>query len=110
MTLYDPFFWPDSTVFEGKFDFITASEVMEHLYSPKMELQRLFAMLRPGGWLGVMTLFYDARIDFAGWHYRRDPTHVAFYSHRTLVWLALQLGFEKPIFSGERIALLRRPA
>src|SRR3546814_13943890 len=40
---------------------------------------RLGRLLRPGGWLAVMTRFQSDDVPFAGWHYRRDPTHVTFY-------------------------------
>ena len=36
-------------------------------------------LVRPGGWLAVMTCFQTDDARFAGWHYRKDPTHVVFY-------------------------------
>ena len=55
VALYDPFYAPDESVWSRAYDFITATEVLEHLHEPARELDRLFAALRPGGWLGVMT-------------------------------------------------------
>ena len=46
MSLYDPFFFPDRTRLSRRYDFITATEVVEHLHRPGEELERLWAMLR----------------------------------------------------------------
>src|SRR6185437_7360396 len=63
MTLFDPFFFPE--IPKGEFDFIAASEVLEHLYHPAEELNQLFSWLNPGGWLGIMTLLLSDEVDFA---------------------------------------------
>jgi 2-polyprenyl-3-methyl-5-hydroxy-6-metoxy-1,4-benzoquinol methylase len=55
MSLYDPQFAPDRSVLTREGDFITATEVLEHLHRPAAELERLWSLLRPGGWLAVMT-------------------------------------------------------
>jgi SAM-dependent methyltransferase len=88
MQLFDPFYAPDTTVFDRQFDFITASEVVEHLHHPRRELDRLWTCLKPGGHLGLMTKLVIDRQAFAGWHYKDDPTHVCFYSQQTCEWLA----------------------
>ena len=55
MEIYDPFYEPEFT-FSGKsYDFITMTEVIEHLHQPFVELQRLWRLLRPGGILAIMT-------------------------------------------------------
>ena len=59
--------------------------------------KRLEQMVRPGGWIGVMTCFQTADARFARWHYRRDPTHVVFYRERTMAWLAQNLGLNLEI-------------
>ena len=90
--IYDYYFTKDLSVFEKQYDFITATEVVEHLRDPKMELDRLWACLKTGGTLGLMTkllLNYDA---FTRWHYKTDPTHICFYSRETFEWLAAQWG------------------
>jgi hypothetical protein len=109
MAAYDPFFWPDPASLTTTYDFIVASEVAEHLYSPHNELERLFNLLKPGGWLGIMTLLVEPQTDFANWYYRRDPTHVVFYSRQTFIWIAQRFGFQDLTHEGGRIVLLRRP-
>lgn len=88
MFIYDPFYAPDTSVFERRYDFITATEVVEHLQRPQEELDRLWACLKPGGLLGVMTKRVFDRERFARWHYKEDRTHVAFFSLSTFAWLA----------------------
>ena len=93
MALYDPFFEADRAVLGRDYDVITMSEVAEHLFDPAAEFQRLDRLLKPGGWLGVMTCFQTDDERFANWHYRRDPTHVVFYRPLTLQVIAEQRGW-----------------
>ncbi|QLG89983.1 class I SAM-dependent methyltransferase [Chitinibacter bivalviorum] len=94
MAVYDPFFSPDTSVLHTQYDFITCTEVAEHFHRPADEFRRLDAMLKPGGWLAIMTCFQTDDARFANWHYRRDPTHVVFYRAATLQYLAKQYGWE----------------
>ena len=55
LTLYDSFFHPDARALERDYDFICATEVVEHLRDPRKEFSDLFGMLKSGGWLGIMT-------------------------------------------------------
>ena len=70
------------------YDFITTTEVVEHLHYPRRELDRLWDILKPGGSLGVMTKLVRDRAAFATWHYISEPTHVCFFSRSTFQWLA----------------------
>lgn len=88
VTLYDPFYFPDPAALEGRYDFITATEVVEHLHRPGAELRRLWRLLRPGGTLGIMTRLVRDREAFSTWHYKNDPTHVCFFSRDTWHWWA----------------------
>ena len=36
----------------------------------------------------MMTNFYDESIPFKDWYYRKDPTHVVFYSLETVSTIA----------------------
>ena len=78
MTLYDPFFHDRAEALARSYDFITCTEVAEHFHDPAGEFDRLDAMLRPGGWLALMTCFQTDDERFADWHYRKDPTQVVF--------------------------------
>lgn len=88
MIVYDPFYAPDESVWTRTYDFITATEVMEHLYRPAEELGRLFRVLRPGGWLGIMTKLLPDHASFLNWSYAQDSTHVCFFSPATCEYIA----------------------
>ena len=88
VAIYDPFYAPDQAVLDARYDFITASEVVEHLRRPGPDLDRLYRLLTPGGLLGIMTKRVIDRERFARWHYIRDPTHICFFSRSTFTWLA----------------------
>lgn len=88
MALYDPFFHPQPDALKQQYDFITCTEVLEHLYQPAAVLRQLDGLLKPGGLLAVMTCFQTDDTRFASWHYRRDPTHVVFYKEETLAAIA----------------------
>ena len=92
MSVYDLYYAPDDNVLGKEYDFITATEVIEHLASPADELQRLWALLKPGGWLGLMTKLVIDREAFQHWHYKNDLTHISFFSRYTFQWLGKQWG------------------
>ncbi len=92
--MYDPYFCPNPSVLEKYYDFIVSCEVIEHFYSPHVEFTKLKKLLKNGGVLGVMTSIYSEEIDFENWYYRRDPSHVVFYSKKTLQWIAKSFGFQ----------------
>ncbi|MGI9449225.1 MAG: class I SAM-dependent methyltransferase [Geminicoccaceae bacterium] len=108
MALYDPFFFPDDSALETTYDVITCTEVVEHFHRPFDEFSRLDRLLRPGGWLGIMTCFQTDDQRFATWHYRRDPTHVVFYRETTLRHIAAQRGWTCTI-PGKDVALMQKP-
>jgi len=90
VALFDPFYAPEKHTLHRQYDFITASEVVEHLQAPATEFALLWSILKPGGWLGIMTKLALNRAAFSRWHYKSDPTHICFYSTKTMDWLARQ--------------------
>jgi SAM-dependent methyltransferase len=90
MNIYDYFYANDASVFNRQYDFITATEVVEHLHHVKEEMERLWNCLKPGGYLGIMTGRYDDIDDFDRWHYKLDPTHICFFSAESFQWLCAQ--------------------
>lgn len=106
MALYDPFFAPDTAPLSRTYDFVTCTETAEHFFDPATEFDRLGALLKPGGWLAVMTCFQTEDAKFANWQYRQDPTHVVFYREATLRHIASMRGWhcEIPV---KDVALMR---
>jgi SAM-dependent methyltransferase len=98
VAIYDPFFAADKTVLDEVYDFVTCTEVAEHFHDPAREFRLFDRLLRPGGWLGLMTCFQTDDEKFSRWHYRLDPTHVVFYRRETLAFVAKRMGwaFECP--------------
>ena len=106
---YDPFFAPDTSLLERRYDFITCTETVEHFFDPAAEFARLDSMLRPGGWLGVMTTMRDDARSFTHWWYVRDRTHVCFYRPRTMEWIARRFDWSLEL-PDTNVALFRKPA
>ena len=88
VTIYDYFYARDYSVFQKEYDFITATEVLEHLHHPQEELDRLWTCLKQGGKFGIMTKLVLNKEAFSSWHYKNDLTHVCFFSKSTFRWLA----------------------
>ncbi|MCA9045390.1 MAG: class I SAM-dependent methyltransferase [Planctomycetaceae bacterium] len=107
MQVFDPFYAPNHSVFLQQYNFITATEVFEHLRRPRYELERLWRCLRPGGILGLMTKRVLDRDVFATWHYNQDPTHICFASLQTFEWLA-ELWNADLIVPSDDVALLQK--
>lgn len=107
MSLYDSFYLPDKGTLQDEYDFICATEVVEHLHQPGAELARLWTLLRPGGWLGIMTKLVRNRAAFASWHYKNDPTHVCFFSGDTWRWWAGQQGAQLSLIGADVILLAK---
>lgn len=110
VTVYDVFYAPDAAALQREYDFISATEVVEHLHRPGEVLQQLWTLLRPAGVLGVMTKLVLNRAAFANWHYRNDPTHVCFFSRRTWQWWAQQHGAELDLLGADVILLSKSRA
>ena len=88
MALYDIYYADHPLVLQAQYDFITSTEVVEHLSNPNQELGKLWAMIRPGGYLGLMTKLVIDKPSFMGWHYKNDLTHISFFSVATFNYLA----------------------
>ncbi len=108
IALYDLYYAPDISVFERQWDFITSSEVVEHLAHPDAELQRLWQCLKPGGWLGIMTKRVTDLAAFTRWHYKNDPTHISFFSQQSFDWLAERWHARLEVV-GDDVVLLQKP-
>lgn len=106
ITLYDPFFYPDTSYISHQYDFIMCCEVMEHFFAPKAEFKKLKQLLKPDGKLYCKTKMItdDFSVEkFKKWHYKNDPTHVFFYSPKTLCVIQELFGFSSLTFDEKLI-------
>jgi len=83
--LYDDLRLPNVV---DKYDIIVACEVIEHLRDISCELRLMVSLLRPGGAIILRTRLYDGAPDFQNWWYAQDPTHINFFSGKTMEKLA----------------------
>lgn len=110
MSVYDLYYAPDKKQLARQYDFVTCSEVVEHFGEPSASWPELVGLVKSGGWLGVMTWLFtrDSAEDFKRWSYKGDPTHVSFYTPKTMQWLAEYLGLSLDIVS-DRVVLFKKP-
>jgi hypothetical protein len=90
---YDPFFFPTRTLPKNHYDFLLCCEAAEHFFHPGREFRRMHQLLKPGGIIGIKSQLAVGREDFALWSYRRDPTHVVFYSEESVRWIGARFGW-----------------
>jgi len=109
MALYDPFYAADESVLEFAYNFVTATEVVEHLRHPRQSLNQMWRCVKPGGYLGLMTKLVIDQKAFATWHYKNDDTHICFYSRKTFGWLAREWE-TVPEFVGSDVTIFRKGA
>jgi hypothetical protein len=103
---YDPYFFP--ALPEYQFDFIFATEVVEHFYNPRRELQLLSGYLKQGGILTIMTEPWVSVEGFSDWHYAKDITHVCFYHAKTIEYISNLYGFEILNKDTPRVTVFRK--
>ena len=107
VALHDIYYHPAPELLDRMWDFITATEVVEHLAQPLRELDRLWDCLQPGGWLAIMTKRVRDQHAFRTWHYKNDLTHISFFSEQSFEWLAKRWSAELAIVSAD-VVLLRK--
>ena len=105
--LYDKFYAKNNYVFEKQYDFITASEVVEHLRQPMVELNRLISLLKSNGVFAIMTQILTPQVDFSQWYYKNDPSHIGFFSEKALKYLAKKWKVELNLIS-ERVVIFKK--
>ncbi|MCE0493564.1 class I SAM-dependent methyltransferase [Vibrio salinus] len=108
MSLYDIYYFPDTAPLRQQYDFMVSTEVIEHIYTPDLVWESWLKLVKPGGWIGLMTKMVKDVDAFAKWHYKNDFTHVRFYSRNTFQYLAERDKLELE-FVGNDVILLRVP-
>tara|TARA_B100000686_G_scaffold352317_1_gene453868 strand:+ start:4249 stop:4992 length:744 start_codon:yes stop_codon:yes gene_type:complete len=90
---FDPNFFPDGKS-RKHYDMVISTEAFEHFREPSIEIERILGLLDGKGYIAVMTQFYPRENGspspsaFEKWYYKRDPSHIAFYTPETFEWIA----------------------
>lgn len=103
---YDPLFFP--VMPDGLFDFIFATECFEHFHKPGKEIEKISGILKPGGYLMIMTTQWESRDNFSSWYYTNDLTHVSFYHKNTFDYIADEYGFSQKLLKDSKIVILKK--
>jgi len=108
MDIYDLFYSKEKTYIGKKYDLITCTEVIEHLKNP-MEYFLLFKQLLVNdGTLGIMTLFHSNNIEeFCDWYYRRDMSHISFFTAKTMVVISKLIKMELVYTDNNRYSVFK---
>ena len=106
---YDKFYQPIAIHETQQYDCITSTEVFEHLDNPLETLDYLNKHLKEKGLLALMTLFHqNDENHFLTWWYRRDPTHIFFYTPKTIACMAEKSCFSVLKTDNKRVIILQK--
>ena len=86
----------DVTGSEDVFDCLTAFELMEHLYDPKIFLEKVYSLLKPGGYFLLTTLNGKGFDILLLWDRSKSispPHHLNFYNPSSISLLLEEIGF-----------------
>lgn len=94
MENYDLHYQPKKVFLGKKYDLVVSTEVVEHLPDPIKVFKMVYDILDKDGIFAFMTVLHENDDEkFTKWWYRRDTTHISFYSKQTLETIARNIGF-----------------
>lgn len=108
MANYDLYYANDPQRLTVQYDFITMTEVLEHIHQSHLVLTQLKSLLKSKGLLAVMTKRVKNRQAFSQWHYKNDPTHICFYSETAFRWLAEHFDWHLEIISDDVVIFVNK--
>jgi 2-polyprenyl-3-methyl-5-hydroxy-6-metoxy-1,4-benzoquinol methylase len=83
--------------YEGYFDAITLSHVIEHLHHPSRDLLRCFALLKPGGYIWIETPNIESvgfKLFGRYWRGIEAPRHLVLFNESSLSLILRRAGFD----------------
>ncbi len=107
MSDFDPYYFDDRELLSRQYDFVTMTEVIEHVARADRLLGTLDKLLKPGAILAIMTKRVIDREAFARWHYKNDPTHICFYSEETFAWIGRKMGWNLQVIDNDVVFFVR---
>jgi len=106
---FDPIYHPDTLDTEKKYDLIVSTEVFEHLHQPLKVFEELLSQLNPQGYLAIQTQFCPKkRSAFLTWYYHKDPTHIAFFSIQSFMYLCERYHCDLIADNGKNMVLIQK--
>lgn len=108
MAGYDKFYADFPELLTREYDFITSTEVIEHIAEPRAVLDGLWDCLKPGGILVLQTQRVLSDERFRSWRYRHDPTHIVFFAEASFRALAARWQADV-LFPHADVAVITKP-
>lgn len=105
---FDRHYSHDKNALNMKYDLITSTEVFEHFHDPLKEMTHITSCLVPGGILSIMTSVPPSDEDFLKWSYRREQTHISFYTEKALNILAQKHNLQVLYHDKKRITVFKK--
>ena len=90
---YDPNFFKKGQT-RKDYDLVISTETFEHFREPRKEIERILELLTEFGYMAIMTRFYPSENNgpsyhrFEKWYFKRDPSHIAFFTDEAFAWIA----------------------
>ncbi len=94
--VYDPFFAQHDELLKQRYQFVCASEVVEHFHNPAFEFLRLRGLLKRGGVLALMTALNDEKMISLHGTTGKIQLTWCFTSSITFVWISKRFLFTQP--------------
>ncbi len=104
---YDPNYESLATI-DGEFDVIIACESIEHFRDPLAEFEKMTSHLKSGGHIWIRTEHLESAPYFSAWWYKNDPTHIFFYSEKTMNWLGKRFGLDLVMYDEKNISMFQK--
>ena len=106
---YDIYFYPKKVYEDKEYDLITSTEVFEHLQNPLETLKLLAHHTKDSGYIILMTKFppNDDK-EFLNWWYRRDVTHISFFTPCSLKIMAKKIALKLVTTINENIVIFQK--
>jgi 2-polyprenyl-3-methyl-5-hydroxy-6-metoxy-1,4-benzoquinol methylase len=107
--IYDLYYSPKKVYASKSYDLITSTEVFEHLSRPLEVLELLVEHLNENTYLVLMTKFPPKEDkEFLAWWYRRDPTHISFFTPKSFEIMAEKVGLKVLKIINENIVVFQK--
>jgi len=106
---FDPIFNDNKDYENHRYQLITSTEVAEHFKDPLREFSHLFSLLDEKGYLLIVTKFRNMDLnEFLNWWYRRDSTHLSFYTIKAFKEIEKKFNFSIIINNNVNVIIFQK--